>query len=91
MAIDWIGFADMERKRRQEEGPFLLMDVAKRCAEVYDGCAKEDADLFGCSLLDLCADNITDVSLSDLKAAIVVSGIYSRANERIRRQIASYK
>lgn len=67
-----------------------LTDVAKECAGVYDRCAAADPDLFGGSLLDLCADNIERVSLADLKAAIVVAGIYERATTRIRRQIADY-
>lgn len=69
----------------------LLVDLAKQCADIFDRCAARDADLFGCSLLDLCADNIADASLADLRAAIVISGIYSRANYRIQKQIAGYR
>lgn len=71
--------------------PLDLMSVARAVRAVYDNCAAQNADLFGGSMLDLAADNIPDVSLADLKLAIVVSGIEAIANERIRKQIGGYR
>lgn len=71
--------------------PRLLIDVAKRCRGVYDKCAEQSSDLFGCSVLDLCADQLPDVPLADLKAAIVIAGIEAVANERIKKQIWQYR
>lgn len=70
--------------------PTQLMNLARQCRAAYDACVADDADLFGGSLLDLCANQIPRASLADLKAAIIVSGIYVNANERIRSQIAKY-
>lgn len=69
--------------------PPRLVDTARACREIYDRAAAElGPDLDGGSLLDLCADNLLDSSLSDLKAAIVISGIERVANQRIRKQMA---
>ena len=70
--------------------PETLISVAQQVRFIWKRVSAEDPDLYGGSLLDLMADNITQVSLEDLKAAIVVSGIYREANPRIRHQIASY-
>jgi hypothetical protein len=69
----------------------LLIDVAKEVRRIYLGCSLVDRDLWGLSLLDLMADNISDVSLADLKAAIVAAGIYPIANDRIQSEIATYR
>lgn len=68
-----------------------LVQLAERVRALYDRAAADDPDLWGGSLLDLVADNIREASMSDLKAAIIVSGIYSRVNERLQRQIATYR
>jgi hypothetical protein len=70
--------------------PRKLVDIAKECRRIYDDCAREDPDLFGFSVLDLMADNLSCVSLSDLKSAIIISGIWAHANQRIRTQIDRY-
>lgn len=67
------------------------MDLAREVLRLYVKAAREDPDLWGLSLLDLAADNVPDASLSDLKAAIVVSGVYARANRRVRREIEGYR
>lgn len=72
--------------------PYQLMDVARKCRECFDRAVHAiGPDLCGHSVLDLCADNLTDVPLQDLKAAIVCSGIYAQANARIQREIAAYR
>lgn len=73
------------------EPPETLMQLAAQCGKIYDTAAKEHADLWGCSVLDLLADNIPEASLADLKSAIIVAGIYPRANDRIKAQIAGYR
>ena len=70
--------------------PPLLVDLAKECRAVWERTSKADPDIFGGSILDLMADNITDASLLDLKSAILYAGIYAEANDRIRRQIAYF-
>jgi hypothetical protein len=70
--------------------PPLLVDLAKECRVVWERTSKADPDIFGGSILDLMADNITDASLLDLKSAILYAGIYAEANDRIRRQIAYF-
>lgn len=56
--------------------PRDLVEVARECRGIAGrAVAALGADLGGGSLLDLCADQITDVSLFDLKTAIVVSGL----------------
>lgn len=67
--------------------PRLLIEIAHEVSAIYRTVSAEDPDLFGYSLLDLMADKLPKVSLGDLKTAIVVSGIYARANTRIREQI----
>lgn len=72
--------------------PRPLLDLAAECRRIYDNAANAlGPDLGGGSLLDLCADNVADASLADLKAAIVVSGIHASANDRIKQQIAQYR
>lgn len=73
------------------DAPPLLIDLAKRCRDLYLEAAATDSDLYGLSVLDLMADNFRDASLADLKAAIIVAGIYPIANARIQAQIAGYK
>lgn len=70
----------------------LLIDIAKRCNEIFDAASKDlGNDLQGGSVLDLCADNIEGVSLFDLKCAIVCAGIYARAGKNVQKQIALYR
>lgn len=71
--------------------PKKLDEIAVQVRQVFETAAALDPDLFGHSLLDLVADNITDVSLHDLQCAIVTAGIYSVANDRIKAQIAGYR
>lgn len=71
--------------------PITLIELARQCQAVYDRCAAIDPNLFGHSLLDLCADNITNASLADIRSAIVVAGIEVNANDRIKKQIAAYR
>jgi hypothetical protein len=67
-------------------------ELSEECNKIYDRAAtKLGLDLNGYSVLDLCADNITDASLEDLKYAIWISGIQYRCSERIRQQIATYR
>jgi hypothetical protein len=69
----------------------LLVNLADECRRVYDRAVVDiGSDLGGYSVLDLCADNIPHQPLRLLQDAIVVSGIYANANERIRKQIAAY-
>lgn len=68
-----------------------LMSIAEECRRVYDACVSANADLFGGSLLDLLADNLPDVPLRTLVDAIVVSGIYAVANDRVKKSIADYE
>lgn len=70
--------------------PQDLMSIAIECRRLFDDCARVSPDLFGCTVLDLCADRIPDVPLDTLKDAIVVSGIAGICNDRIKRQIAKY-
>lgn len=56
----------------------------------YDAAIDIGIDLGGYSVLDLCADKLTDYSLAELKAAIKASKISTIASERIRQQIAAY-
>lgn len=72
------------------EGPHLLMNIAFNCRHIYDAVAAIDPDLWGCSLLDLMADRMPHLPLSEIMSAIICSGIYSNANERIQKQIARY-
>jgi hypothetical protein len=73
--------------------PISLLDLARRVRQVVDAALMEHSDLWGGSILDLCADNIPDVSLADLKAAIVVSGLEGCAhvNARLKFQIGKYR
>ena len=75
---------------KMKSRPLNLLETAEWCKDVYDNCVIDDINLFGHSLLDLCADNIPDVPLSLLEDAIIVAGIYSSANERIKKEIANY-
>ena len=70
--------------------PRLLIDIAADCRKIYDDCALASPDLFGGSVLDLCADNLSDIPLDTLKDAIVISGIAGVCNARIAGQIARY-
>lgn len=70
--------------------PRLLIDIAKDCRQIYDACAIVSPDLFGGSVLDLCADQLSDIPLDTLKDAIIVSGIAGVANARIVSQINRY-
>jgi len=70
--------------------PAQLTILAEQTKAIYDRAAKADSDLYGCSVLDLVADNLTEVNLRDLMDAIVISGIYEVANNRIRKQIRRY-
>lgn len=68
-----------------------IMDIAKKCRTIFNEAAETlGNDLAGYSALDLCADNIPNVSLDDLMCAITYSGIESIASERIQKQIAGY-
>lgn len=42
-------------------------------------------DLMGYSVIDLCMDNITKGSVSDIKAALVVAGVDNLLSERLVR------
>ena len=65
--------------------------LPQRCLDLYDSAVADlGANLAGFSVLDLCADNLPDVSLADLKAAIVASGITRIASPMIQAQIATY-
>jgi hypothetical protein len=66
-----------------------LKQLATACRKLYDKTAKISPDLFGLGVLDLMADNLQG-SLSDLRIAIILSGIYDIANARIKRQISYY-
>jgi len=76
--------------RRAAETSMKLVDVARRCGVIFDRAAAVDPDLMGGSLLDLLADNLPYVSLEDLKAAVIVAGIFGKANARIQDQIRRY-
>lgn len=55
--------------------PKLLMDIAMDCRRIVQKAEADMGPLPKASYLDLCADNIPDVSLSDLKAALVCAGV----------------
>lgn len=66
-------------------------DLAIRCRQVYDRAAADlGNDLRGFSVRDLCADQIPDVSLSDIEDAIIASGIGEVSSPRICGQILQY-
>jgi hypothetical protein len=72
--------------------PLLLMDAAKQCREIWTRTIRDIGnDLGGFSVLDLMADNIPNISLLDLKTAILAAGIHAEASRRIQGQIASYR
>jgi hypothetical protein len=71
--------------------PRQITDIAQECARIFDfAAANLGNDLAGSSLLDLVVDSVAGVSLRDLKTAIIVSGIYSRASKRIQTSICKY-
>jgi hypothetical protein len=59
--------------------PRKLLDLAAQCrAIVLKAQAALGDDLGDCSMLDLVADNISDASLNDLEAALIVAGFSYR-------------
>jgi len=55
--------------------PTQLMDVARECRRIVLNAERELGKLPRASYLDLVADNIPDVSLDDLRSALVVAGV----------------
>lgn len=55
--------------------PMDLISVAKECRRIVLSAESELGPLPKASYLDLVADNITDVSLADLKSALVIAGV----------------
>lgn len=67
-----------------------IKELALQCRKVYFRCAKINANIFGVSLLDLCADQIPGATLSELRQAITLSGLYVRVPERLQFEIVRY-
>jgi hypothetical protein len=67
----------------------LLMDLAEQCRKIVQKAVVElGSDLQGYSVIDLCADNVdSGVSISDIKCALVCSGV---DNLLSRRLVCSY-
>jgi hypothetical protein len=60
----------------QQMKPIKLIDIAQQCRGIVLRARRAlGEDLGGCSMLDLVADNITHVSLDDLRAALVIAGV----------------
>ena len=60
----------------QQMKPMKLIDIAQQCRGIVLRARRAlGEDLGSCSMLDLVADNITHVSLSDLRAALVIAGV----------------
>jgi len=55
--------------------PLTIIQLAKRCKEIYLAAEKDLGPSVRDSVLDLVADNIEDASLEDLKTALVVAGL----------------
>lgn len=53
----------------------LLVDIAKDCRRIVQAAERDLGPLPKATYLDLVADNLPDVSLEDLKAALVVAGV----------------
>lgn len=70
---------------------YLLDDIAKEVKKIYLLAEKDlGNDLQGYNILNLVADNIEYVSLADLKVAIIISGIYNKLSERLKKQVDRY-
>lgn len=54
---------------------YLLVNVAKQCRTIVQSAERDLGPLPKSSYLDLCADNIPDVPLRDLEAALVIAGV----------------
>lgn len=64
----------------------LLIDVAKQIKPIVIRATMDlGSDLGGMSVIDLCADQIPDVSLFDIKCALVVAGIDHHLSKRLVR------
>ena len=70
-----------------------LIDLSGECREIVMNARKDlGDDLGGGSMLDLCADNIEDASLSDIRTALVISGMNYRSElEDLRWQDEALK
>lgn len=55
--------------------PRLLIDVANECRAIVLRAESALGPLPKATYLDLVADNIPDVSLSDLRSALVIAGV----------------
>lgn len=60
------------------DGPRQLMDVAVECRKVIERAERAGVTIDDGNVIDLLADNIVDVSLADLRVALVCSGIGDR-------------
>lgn len=58
-----------------EYNPLQLMSIARACRIVVLEAREALGDIPRASLLDLVADNLTDVPLETLKAALVCAGV----------------
>lgn len=55
--------------------PRNLVDVARQCRAIVLAAERDLGKLRPATYLDLCADNIPDVSLADLRVALVIAGV----------------
>ncbi len=70
-------------------------ELAEKCREVILSAAKENNNLWGLSVLDLCADSFPEEDLQDLKLAISKSfekiTITDKFSRRIQEEILMYE
>lgn len=64
--------------------------LVKDVNDVFYDCRWDDGDLFGCSILDLMADNFPSIRLMDLKKAIVAADLLTK-EQRFLEEIDGYK
>lgn len=56
----------------------LLIDVARRCRDIITTAETAGLAIDDGNVIDLCADNLPCVSLSDLRSALIVAGFTDR-------------
>lgn len=58
--------------------PPLLTDIASRARRIIEAAETAGVAIDDGNVVDLIADNISDVSLSDIRCALVVAGLAPR-------------
>jgi len=67
-----------EKLARIANEPRQLMDVARECAAIIRRAEADGVVIDDGNVIDLLADNLTRVSLADLRSALAVSGLGAR-------------